>query len=431
MKNRDYGLFFVLLLSLVVRLLFFFEHHITWWDSAVYVGMGQYIFSLGKMGLWEPIRPLLWPIIMGALWKTGLSVVVAARVVELLLTLGSVLFLYLCAESVFNKRVAFISSILFSFSPVLFFSSFHLFTEIPTVFFTLLAFWLFLRKKHLFSGLTIGLAVMTKFPVAIFFFVFLVIYVLRFFKQGKQEIENTGWFILGFVIVTLPYFIFNQIKYNNPLLPLTLASTVIKNVVACTEQFLKPWYYYFTLLMHQSIFHVFALLSLLYFTYKLKKKNLDLNHLFIVLSFLLPFIYFFTLKCKTPRYMLLYLPFLAILAAKGLDLSIRKRGKFLRISVILLVLISSIWLSINYYQKTEIPASWVNSEFYGYLKDKSPGGEIISTTPLITLYVPAKIDIMYFPLYNTEKIREYRSKLEQPNKVSYVLLIGQIYLVQR
>ena len=27
--------------------------------------MGKYIFSLGKVGLWEPARPIIWPLILG------------------------------------------------------------------------------------------------------------------------------------------------------------------------------------------------------------------------------------------------------------------------------------------------------------------------------------------------------------------------------
>ena len=38
-----------------------------WWDSAVYLGMGKHIYSLGEVGLWESSRPLIWPLILGFL----------------------------------------------------------------------------------------------------------------------------------------------------------------------------------------------------------------------------------------------------------------------------------------------------------------------------------------------------------------------------
>ena len=39
------------------------------WDSSVYIGMGKYIFSLGKIGLWESSRAVVWSLLLGLLWK--------------------------------------------------------------------------------------------------------------------------------------------------------------------------------------------------------------------------------------------------------------------------------------------------------------------------------------------------------------------------
>ena len=70
----------VIAISLFARLAFFFSYHELWWDSAVYIGMGKFIFSGGQLGLWEHLRPLMWPSFIGFLWKLGFNPVIAGRV---------------------------------------------------------------------------------------------------------------------------------------------------------------------------------------------------------------------------------------------------------------------------------------------------------------------------------------------------------------
>jgi len=84
----------VLSIAFLIRLLFFFSYHAIWWDSAVYVGMGKYIFSLGKQGLWEPIRPIVWPIILGFLWKIKLNPIFFGRLLNIIMSLGIIYLVY-------------------------------------------------------------------------------------------------------------------------------------------------------------------------------------------------------------------------------------------------------------------------------------------------------------------------------------------------
>jgi len=94
--------------------------------------MGKFLFS--QRGLWEPIRPVLWPFIIGFFWKVfPFSIIFFSRLVTLALSLASVYLLFLIVKHFFNKHTALLAAILFSFSSVFFFFTFCIYTEIPAV----------------------------------------------------------------------------------------------------------------------------------------------------------------------------------------------------------------------------------------------------------------------------------------------------------
>jgi hypothetical protein len=63
--NKKWGFIIgILVFAFLIRLIFLIKNPMLWWDSTVYLGMAKYIFSSGKIGLWEYFRPLLWPIIL-------------------------------------------------------------------------------------------------------------------------------------------------------------------------------------------------------------------------------------------------------------------------------------------------------------------------------------------------------------------------------
>ncbi|HLC33142.1 MAG TPA: glycosyltransferase family 39 protein, partial [Candidatus Nanoarchaeia archaeon] len=165
MKNR--ALVVIVVLAIALRLVFAFAYHEVWWDAGVYLGMGKFLFSQGASGLWEHIRPPLLPILLGVMWRFGLDPLLFGRLLEILLFAGVVAFTYLLTKDWFGEKEAIWSSLIVALSPIFFYLSFHQYTEIPSVFFVLLALWL-LKKHPFLSGLSLGLAVLSKFPAGIF-----------------------------------------------------------------------------------------------------------------------------------------------------------------------------------------------------------------------------------------------------------------------
>jgi hypothetical protein len=60
--------FHIFVFCYVLVLFNFVQPEVTW-DESVYVGLGKYLYSNGASGIYEPFRPILLPLVLGALWK--------------------------------------------------------------------------------------------------------------------------------------------------------------------------------------------------------------------------------------------------------------------------------------------------------------------------------------------------------------------------
>ena len=83
--------------------------------------MGKYIYSFGETGLYEASRPLIWPLLLGFFWKLGLDVIFFGKLMVLLFGAGIIIFTYLIADEIFNKKIALIVAFMLSFFPHIFF----------------------------------------------------------------------------------------------------------------------------------------------------------------------------------------------------------------------------------------------------------------------------------------------------------------------
>ncbi|MCH7516408.1 MAG: glycosyltransferase family 39 protein [Bacteroidetes bacterium] len=119
-----------------------------WWDSSVYIGMGKYIYSAGNSGLYEASRPLVWHLILGFFWKLGFDVILFGKISVLLFGIGTIILTYLIAHELFDKKIALLSSLLLIFSPTFFLFNSVMLAGIPSAFFFLLGFYLFIKKHY-------------------------------------------------------------------------------------------------------------------------------------------------------------------------------------------------------------------------------------------------------------------------------------------
>ncbi len=409
----NHKLLFILLFSLLLHLIFAFTYHLVWWDSGVYVGMGKYLFSSGEAGLWEHIRPPFVPVVLGFFWWLGLDPILFGRLFEIILFLGLVYFTYLLAKDWFSEKIAVWSALFVSLSPVFFYLSFHQYTEIPSVFFTLLALWL-LKKKPFLAGISLGFAFLAKFPAGIFFIPIIIF--LACDKQWKKLFLSC----CGFILILVPYFIASFVAYGGFFATLSAANDAISKVLGCNVLRFKPWWFYFwILIVSETFLYIFSILGIITLIRNWKK-----HYLLFALCFLIPLVYLLQLHCRDYRYLTFVLPFFAMLASVGIVYLLDFVGKRWRNILLILAGIIMLAFCLFFYVQNEprSPDS-VAEEYFGFLEQKEVNGEIWTANPVVAAYTDKRLEKIYYPVYGSRVLRDFSFYVENhKEKIGAVLI---------
>lgn len=426
MKLKNKHIIFILFFLIILKIIFSLtRYHYVLWDESVYIGMGKYIYSAGQLGLWEPIRPVVLPLLLGIFWKLNLPIVFFAEILMLGFSLGTVLLTYLIAKELFDKNTAVIAAVLLVITPVFLYGTFSILTGIPTAFFILLALYLYIKKKCiLLVGIVVGIVSLTRFPAGL---ILPAIMLILWFdiKTIKKRLQKYAHLFLGFAISIIPFCIINYISYRKYtgnafdalFRPWLLASMHQSNVVHEISSLLMNVIYYPWMLLQENIFLIFILLGLFFLTKKQKT---------IYLPLALFFIYFTYISNKQVRFSLLFLPFICIIASAGLlkySNFIRKLKKykqpiiFISFMFVLLVLsLSLINISKQYYFFPQEKPKIIDT-YYTYFEKNNISGNILTTDPMFVAYT----DVKLVPYYNNvdDAIEVYNYSIQNSVAVVY------------
>jgi len=367
-----------------------------WWDASVYIGMGKYIYSFGHVGLWESERPLIWPLMLGFFWKIGFNEIFWGKILTLLFSTGCIVLTYTLGLRYFNKTTAFISSLFLGFAPIFFLYTEVLQTEIPATFFLLLGMYYY-EKQPFLTGILLGISMMTRF-FQIIVIIPILIYIL--IKKRKGIVP----YLIGFGIPLLIFCVVNYFLYHNLIYPFTLQAYMTNNTGWI---FYQPWWYYFVEIFKENIFFILALAGI-FFIFKERKSE----KMLIATVFILGFIPFMFEAHKEMRLLISLLPFLALLAAYGIHLFIDTihRNKIVYVLLIIGWLVYTIpLLHFNTYDDHL-------DFFYDALADAPYEGLWVSNPSMIAS-TNRTAELIYFPLYNTEKIQELEHKLKDAQMI--------------
>lgn len=396
MKKKD--IFWIILsAALVLRLLILINYSSElFWDEYVYIGMGKYIFTWGQLGIWEFIRPLFLPLFLGTFWKLGFPIVITGIALSLSASIGIIFLTYMITEKLRNESEALIASIIIAFTPIFLRFSFRMLTEIYTILFSLLAIYCFICKGFTKSGIFAGLAFMTKFPAGLTGF-FLALFSLN----NRKKLFKV---ILPFGIITTSYLLLNKILYNDFFIPFITGNDIIKN--SGLWIFSKSWYFYFIEFLKQNPLYLFSILGLVL----IFNKSYRIIPI-IGISYL---IYFSTLTHKEPRFMILFLPYFAILSAYGIKKIIKTKY------VYLIVLFISVFVLATNMPQIEMHPN-LNYLYYSIPRDVK--GEILVSHPGVSFDSPKPVTPIYLPIYNAEFSANWIIYLkENQNNISYVFV---------
>ena len=391
-------LYLVLLIALIIDIVYLFKPHAMWWDASIYLGMGHYIYSLGSIGIWEPIRPLVWPLLLGFFWKLGLNDVIIGYLLGILFSLGSVALAYLICRKMGNEEAGFIAALLLAFTPMFLEPVFRNMTELPSLFFALLAIYLFMDKKLFLAGAFAGISFLTKFPNGIVIALLLVASIRDF-----KKLLRVG---LGAAIVVLPYFAFNYLMYGSVFSVIAEADAIVKN--AGTWLFSGPVYYYMVGVLKQNPLYLFSIIGI-YVCIRSRK------YLVPALGIMF-FAYFSYHVHKELRFAVLMLPYFAILAAVGIKKMFKQGWIFWAVlGITAIVFVSQL--------PSEWPISASRQGYLQYMEGKTIGGEVLAADPLVNLYSSKAVIPMYYPVFNSGLASKWISYINEKDAgISYVFI---------
>lgn len=434
---RENRLILILLLIFFLIKLYFItsRYHMPIWDEAVYIGMGKYIYTAGASGLWEMIRPYGLPLIIGAFWSMGLDPIYSSQIIAILFSCATILMTYRIAKELFDKKIAIVSAFLLMITPVFFLYSIYALTEIPSTFFVLLALYLYLKDRYMYSGISAGLALLFRFPQGLILVpIGLAIVMDGMYDthkktkikgkkyQHKDVLKKIAAYTIGFFLIILPFLAINYISYNEYtgkatdaiFRPLILAAphqgNVFESVGGSTiwEQAYNIFYYIIMILKNNILFLLSIAGAILLMTrYKEKTKILSL-------TFIIYIAYYSYIINKQERFMITFLPIICILTAYFMfyiiDSIIPKTSKInnyrtlntilAKSAVVSLIIIALILTSLNpiktdieyYYwlhEDDQKPA--IIEEYYSLINSLNISGTILISEPVVAAYTNNKL----------------------------------------
>src|SRR3989338_2229299 len=378
----------LLLSSITILLVLLFWSKGVPWDTAVYVGMGKYLFSFGTAGFWEAARPPVLPILLGAAWRLG-DPVIAGRTIALLSSIGCVIFTYLIGKRLLGRREGIIAALLLSTTHVFIQYASVPLTDILSAFFGLIALYLFLENQHWAAGMVLGVSFLTRFYQGIIFGVLAIILFTR--KKGCSQV------IIGFFALVIPYLIINLFVYKNLFYPFLLQFELVRST---DPYWAMPWWFYFKELFYQSY------ISLLLIPALFMKKARKSLYLPFILFFV--FLIFFSFAAhKEDRFMLLFIPYRSLIIAAVIGLGMESANAIsprltqtLIVFLIILLFLPVLRASTLSYKEPPViqPAK----------------GELWTSNPYYVLASDQKAVLLYYPFVTAERLDKRISDLANP-----------------
>ncbi|MBA7579029.1 Undecaprenyl phosphate-alpha-4-amino-4-deoxy-L-arabinose arabinosyl transferase [subsurface metagenome] len=270
------------------------------------------------------------------------KIYLAGRFIVVLLSLLTVLFVYLIGKKLYNEKVGLLSSLFLAVTPLFVIQSHYIKPDIPMVFWVTLSFYFALfiietkrLKYYILSGVAAGLAMGSKYPGIL---ALIPVIMAHFITQGASFKKTVFPLMAVFSAIfafflTSPYILIHFSRFWHDFFWIAGAATS-----KFPFQFLNSLLYYPVTMFLYIISPLLFLLILFSFFFALKRSTIKERILF---SGIVPFIFFLLMsRPSSETYGLPIFPFLAILAGNFFNETILERKMSgLTKSVILLAIV--------------------------------------------------------------------------------------------
>jgi len=355
------------------------------WDGTVYVGMGKYLFSHGTIGTWEALRPVGLPIILGACWKLGINPYIAGDIFSLIISIGLIILIYVCAERA-KKGTGSIAAALLSSCGIFFMYGAVPLTDITSAFFALWALYFAYtgtrNRDYFIAGLLVASAFMFRFPQGLMLVIIAILLVVQLFQsKGKFDkrletfIERGFLTLAGFFAIVLPYLLTNIHFYGNAFLPFIEGTQSIKGYASLYD---LGFWYYFSQLFKQDPLFILAFISIVLLFWKKIYRNKTL--IAISIALLIFAAYFIYEPHKEIRYAIAFLPYVVVLTAVAIGYILER---FKLSPLLFFGLFIIVGFMIHADSLIHIPYDPNAATFYAFdtYLDNAPGARTLMATP--------------------------------------------------
>jgi len=423
MKRETKVLVFLFILAFVIRLAFVFSTPVQIWDETVYANLGYdlskniFDYSFANNG-WSDFIPFsegkyswpnagfrapLLPYILSILYALNLNFLVILFIP--LIGALSVVLIYYLGKRMFNKKIAFYSSIFFLLIPLHVIYSAKILTGVLSTFFVLLAFLSFWkgyeessRKHKLLFGFFLALALLTRYTTLWIIPIFLIYFLVRdkslIFLKDKYL-----WGAIGIFFLTLvPWFIYGFFTYNN------LFGSFIHGIKAAAYWGgTQPWYFFFSNGWIFSIIGIIFIFSLVYILYKKQfiKKEVYLLLIWVIFFLGMAMI----VPHKEGRFILPIVPAVCLLSGFFIN-KIKKRQSLILVGIILILILSLVLHFFINYKNSYTDTNSCFLEGNQFLKDVEENSVVITDESPIVYYYSKKETHFYPSSWSIESLKK-------------------------
>jgi len=330
-SNPTIHIIFLILFSSIILFWRLNEGSLVNWDEATHAQVAKGIveendwFALYPKGttfynFWFHKPPFnFW--LMAIAYKLLGITTFASRAVSALFAIGCIVVTYFLGKELFNKKIGFIASLILILSPQFLHKSRMAMLDVPTTFFILLSFLIFLLLKknqtnyyYTLLGISLALGTLTKQIVGLFPLFIILIYILltkEFYLIKNKKIFQT---IFIFFLIISPWYIAQLLINGLEFINQHIVNHVFIRAIEAKHSDYGNIFYFLVLLWGfypWIIFLLPALILVIYMAIKYKQKQ----SILLLTWFIVIFGIFLIGKTKFPWYLIPLYPVLALFGA--------------------------------------------------------------------------------------------------------------------
>ncbi len=391
-------------------------NYMPYWDEAVYINNGKYLFSLTEISTYEYQRPPIMGILTGIFWVLGLNEILFTKIILSIIFILGLFYLFKISEDI-KKGSGIITTLIYASLPTISLFTNRVLTELPGSGLSIIGYYFFTKKRYLLSGLIFSLAFLFRYPTGLIFGILGIFLIIEVIKKRKLiNLKNITNYGIGFSILVIPFIIINYIFIRNEYLTLPLINKILlpfinasKMVAANAFDLVTNGYlYYIKYLFYENFLLVFFILFLILGIIFKKSRKLFLKKKIIIpiVISIIGYLYISSLVHYEPRYFIVALPFFSIIAGVSI-IEFLKRIKLIKIKsiieVALIIFVIAIYIFLIKQQiiNNQITEFKEIEEYYNYVKsiDKDYRGLVAVDNPVFGIYNENKFIYLSGPFY--------------------------------